>query len=222
MRQRTRALVAGGIITAVCGLLIMVAPQPGGFPLARGIALMSARLGEGWVRGLSGALVITTFFGIFGTVMGAFLGALFGVLNGLTGPDIERRTVPNQGIRQTAANVKVFALAGMLLVGVPYGLMNLALGVISTRVAPSPLDWVHFALGPAVLFAVMGGLIPGAACIQHFTLRFVLWCFGLSPWRFVRFLNYATERMLLQRVGGRYRFIHGLLREHLAAMHHAP
>ncbi|MBW4636333.1 MAG: tetratricopeptide repeat protein [Iphinoe sp. HA4291-MV1] len=33
---------------------------------------------------------------------------------------------------------------------------------------------------------------------------------------YARFLNYATERLLLQRVGGRYRFMHDLVRESLA------
>lgn len=33
-----------------------------------------------------------------------------------------------------------------------------------------------------------------------------------------RFLNYATERVILQRVGKRYRFVHELLQEHLAQM----
>jgi hypothetical protein len=221
MRKRTESLAVGCIIAAVAGLTITVARHTGGLPLVRGVVLMSARLGAGWIGGLWCALLVTILLGGLGMVTGAFLGALVGVLSGLAGPDVERRTVPNQGIRQSAANVRVFGLAGLLIVGVPYGLMNLMIGAALTRVAPNALDWVRLALAPTVLFGVMGGLIPGAACIQHFTLRFVLWCFGLSPWRFVRFLNYATERMLLQRVGGRYRFIHDLLREHLAAMHPA-
>ena len=59
--------------------------------------------------------------------------------------------------------------------------------------------------------------MPGAACVQHFTLRLVLWWRGVIPWQYARFLDYATERMFLQRIGGRYRFIHELLRDHLAA-----
>lgn len=156
----------------------------------------------------------------WGSIPVAFLGALFGVLNGLTGPDVERRTVPNQGIWQSAANVGVCALAGVLTVGFPYGMTNLMVGAVWTRVTPSPLDWVHLAFFPAMVFGVMGGLIPGAACIQHFTLRVVLWGFGVSPFRYAPFLNHATERMILQRVGGRYRFIHDLLREHFAAMYY--
>ncbi|MEG4272719.1 MULTISPECIES: hypothetical protein [unclassified Microcoleus] len=52
--------------------------------------------------------------------------------------------------------------------------------------------------------------------IQHFILRFLLWFNGHIPWNYARFLNYATERMLLQRVGGRYRFIHRFLQEYFA------
>jgi len=44
----------------------------------------------------------------------------------------------------------------------------------------------------------------------------VLWAGGAAPWRFIRFLHFATERRVLQQVGGRYRFIHVSLRDHLA------
>jgi len=40
----------------------------------------------------------------------------------------------------------------------------------------------------------------------------------MAPWRYVRFLNYATNQLLLQRVGGRYRFLHVLLRDHFAGI----
>ncbi|MEA5508769.1 hypothetical protein VB715_03245 [Crocosphaera sp. UHCC 0190] len=36
-----------------------------------------------------------------------------------------------------------------------------------------------------------------------------------TPWNYARFLDYCTEQLLLQRVGGGYRFIHRLLQEHL-------
>ena len=53
--------------------------------------------------------------------------------------------------------------------------------------------------------------------IKHLALRLALWCNHLAPWNYARFLNYATERMFLQRIGGRYRFIHKL-QEHFAKM----
>lgn len=41
---------------------------------------------------------------------------------------------------------------------------------------------------------------------------------GDLPWNLTRFLNYTTERMLMQRVGKRYRFIHKLLQDYFAQL----
>jgi hypothetical protein len=38
------------------------------------------------------------------------------------------------------------------------------------------------------------------------------------PWNYSRFLDYAVDRIFLQKVGGGYIFIHRLLMEHFAAM----
>ncbi|MBG1240551.1 NACHT domain-containing protein [Nostoc sp. NZL] len=54
--------------------------------------------------------------------------------------------------------------------------------------------------------------------VQHLFLRRILYRNGYIPWNYARFLDYCTERMLLQRVGGRYRFIHKLLQDHFAEM----
>nr|MBX2863589.1 NACHT domain-containing protein [Leptolyngbyaceae cyanobacterium MAG.088] len=62
------------------------------------------------------------------------------------------------------------------------------------------------------------GLGGGVALIQHLTLRAILTCNGKTPWNYARFLNYCAERRLLQRIGGRYRFIHRELLDHFAEM----
>ncbi|OCQ99686.1 hypothetical protein BCD67_14835 [Oscillatoriales cyanobacterium USR001] len=55
--------------------------------------------------------------------------------------------------------------------------------------------------------------------IENFILRFVLWQHSYIPWNYQRFLCYASERLLLQKIGkNRYRFIHNLLQKHLAKM----
>jgi hypothetical protein len=69
-------------------------------------------------------------------------------------------------------------------------------------------------LGVAALFGFVAG--GGKACVQHLALRMVLTQQGKIPWDYARFLNYCTERRLLQRVGGRYRFIHRELLDHFA------
>ncbi|MEJ1936489.1 hypothetical protein WDZ92_40375, partial [Nostoc sp. NIES-2111] len=65
---------------------------------------------------------------------------------------------------------------------------------------------------------IMGALFIGQPVIQHFCLRVALWSRGYVPWNYAKFLNYCTERLFLQRVGGRYRFIHKLLQDHFAQM----
>jgi hypothetical protein len=63
----------------------------------------------------------------------------------------------------------------------------------------------------------VGGRTGIAAFLQHFVLRFFLWRLNLLPWRLVAFLDEATERLLLRKVGGSYIFVHRLLRDVLAA-----
>ncbi|MCP4402279.1 MAG: hypothetical protein GY801_33865 [bacterium] len=78
-------------------------------------------------------------------------------------------------------------------------------------------------IGGLVVGLVIGlawGLVNwgGMAVIHHYALRFVLYCRGHMPWNIVKFLNYATERIFLRKVGGGYMFIHRLLLEHFAEM----
>jgi hypothetical protein len=58
----------------------------------------------------------------------------------------------------------------------------------------------------------------GEALIQHVAIRSVLTLNGYAPYRYDKLLDYCTERLLLQRIGGRYRFMHKLLQEHFAKM----
>jgi len=67
-------------------------------------------------------------------------------------------------------------------------------------------------------FGLLGGLVfGGTAYLAHYALSFFLWCTGAIPWHYVRFLEETTERILLQRVGGGYRFIHPLFQEYFAS-----
>ena len=61
-----------------------------------------------------------------------------------------------------------------------------------------------------------------AAFVQHFVLRFFLWKLDLLPWRLVPFLDEATERVLLRKVGGGYTFVHRLLCDTLATQNLQP
>jgi hypothetical protein len=59
----------------------------------------------------------------------------------------------------------------------------------------------------------------GAACLQHIILRLLLWRVGATPppRQYIAFLDGATDRLLLRKIGG-YVFIHRLLLEYFATL----
>jgi hypothetical protein len=70
---------------------------------------------------------------------------------------------------------------------------------------------------------LFGLLSPaGIACIQHLTLRLFLLCDRYIPWNYAYFLDYATQLIFLQKVGGGYIFIHRLLLKHFAGLTQTP
>lgn len=93
-------------------------------------------------------------------------------------------------------------------------MLGVAVGVgLSFGLSVRLLVAVIFGLSVGLIFGLMHG---GEACIQHFSLRLILYLNGYIPWNYAQFLDYATDRLFLQRVGGGYRFMHDLLRQHFA------
>lgn len=137
-----------------------------------------------------------------GIVFGMSLGIIYGLVRGFQGDVIQRKTFPNQGIFQSAINALIFAAIGFVVLGISASLLNWYLK-----------GWVI--LGLCFGFVVGGG----EACIKHFILRVILYLNGNIPWNYARFLNEATRRVLMQKVGGGYIFIHRSLLEHLAQTH---
>ena len=52
--------------------------------------------------------------------------------------------------------------------------------------------------------------------LRRYIFRIYLGMTGQMYWNITRFLDDCTERLILQRVGNRYRFIHRLVQEHFA------
>jgi hypothetical protein len=94
-----------------------------------------------------------------------------------------------------------------------------------------PLQWemtLMETMLPIGLISALGGLLfgllfglrfGGRACLHHFALRLVLWHKNFASLNYVRFLDYATARIFLRKVGGGYVFVHRLLLEFFASMH---
>ncbi len=64
---------------------------------------------------------------------------------------------------------------------------------------------------------VVGLSSGGAAYLEHYILRFILWRNGAMPWHYVQFLEEAYKRVLLQKVGGGYSFKHPLFLDYFAS-----
>ena len=74
-------------------------------------------------------------------------------------------------------------------------------------------------VGGLILGLILGLLNGGATCIQHFNLRQILHSKGRIPWNYAHFLDYASDRLLMKKVGGGYVFYHRMLMEHFAQRH---
>jgi len=65
---------------------------------------------------------------------------------------------------------------------------------------------------------LVGLLNGGLASFRHYILRSLLWRIDAAPWRYVPFLDYAAERILLRKVGAGYIYIHRLLLDYFASL----
>jgi DNA polymerase III delta prime subunit len=173
---------------------------------------LTAGLIFGLTFGLNGGLLIGLEFGLtfglisglIGLMLGLVLGLVFRLSGGLSGSELEIKRSPNQGIWKSAINALLVVLSFGLIFGLIGGLRS---GLIDTLIV-------------GLIVGLSSGLISrsGRACIRHFALRFILCRDRSIPWNYARFLNYCTERLFLQRVGGRYRFVHKLLQERFAEL----
>ncbi|MCU0523699.1 MAG: TIR domain-containing protein [Elainella sp. Prado103] len=152
---------------------------------------------------------------------------------------VESRTIPNHGIWKSARNsIMLLGICGSLsAVG---GLLFWLMYFLTALPSSNPLlpmtsqfiwwiyygnhliDGLMFGLSVGVLIGVLsamvGGENSGLVILQHVVLRLILWKMGYIPWNYARFLNSATERILLKKVGGSYIFMHRLLLEYFSQL----
>ncbi|MEA5464957.1 tetratricopeptide repeat protein [Leptothoe sp. PORK10 BA2] len=120
----------------------------------------------------------------------------------------EALSMPNQGIKNLSRNVVPIILGF-------FPMYTMVVGIWRARCSISYTDsTILTSLCMALFLWVLWG--GGNICINHFLVRFCLYLTKSTPWDYACFLNYATERLLLQRTGGSYRFVHDLLRQSFA------
>jgi eukaryotic-like serine/threonine-protein kinase len=159
---------------------------------------------EGAISGFTAAYTgrAAPFVALIGAVIGGWIPQF----------QLYRTVLPNQGIWQsTKACIKITLTAGFA-VGLPIAIVEVLLGNIMAALT-STFVFGMFAM-PVVVLINDAGL----TCVQHLALRLTLYCNRCISWNYARFLDWATDRLLLQKVGGGYIFVHRLLMEHFAQM----
>jgi DNA polymerase III delta prime subunit len=120
----------------------------------------------------------------------------------------------NQGMKDSWRNILFFVLIVLIFTGLlcfrfQVSISNFADKKFSIQVF---LSYIIYIVG----FASFEG--GGKALIQHSVLRLILAWNCYAPLRYDLMLDYCVERLFLQRVGGRYRFMHRLLQDYFAKM----
>jgi hypothetical protein len=160
-------------------------------------------LGYGLLLGLMAEIVETGIFGyngIWNTVF-TFLPAGM-ILGGLRGSRLEVKNRPNEGIRLSFRNAVVAAL-----------ISGLSLALITWLVTQDELR----ALFTGLLIALFALLLFGLSNFtKHYLVRLLLSVKNRVPWRFVQFLDYSANLVLLLKVGGGYIYMHRMLQEYFA------
>ena len=127
---------------------------------------------------------------------------------------IEEPIAANQGIKNTWNNMFYLTLIVFVLASLFGALYSFKISMLTH------LEFQHQLFLAFIVYVIGLGFFEGGgkALIQHFSLRLVLAAYRYAPLRYDLLLNYCTERLLLQQVGGRYRFMHKLLQDYFARM----
>lgn len=149
-------------------------------------------------------------------VLGVIFGFLFSIHGGFSSLEVQTQsTFPNQGIINSNKNSIRISIINGSIWGVVSGIVFLF---------NSDGEYLLFYSLSVGLFAGMTvGLIlwvrsGGSTIIKHFILRQILFYKNSIPWNYARFLDHASELLLMKKIGGGYVFYHRMLMEHFANM----
>nr|WP_293077587.1 NACHT domain-containing protein [Okeania sp. SIO3B5] len=202
-------LIGGLIVGLIVGLILGLIFKAGDIKCQEVFSFSWQAIKKSLIYGLIFGLIGVLILELIG---GLILGLIFGLIGGLIGglilglnTDIKLKHTPNQGIKESLKNslyISIITTPFFLLIPYLY-----TLATDNTFLQNSLIFSLY-------LGVIMGLSTGGVPCIQHFSLRLILWQNGLIPWNYEKFLKYVAQRKLIQQVGGRFRFIHDSLRQH--------
>jgi DNA polymerase III delta prime subunit len=166
----------------------------------------------GVVLGLSFGFILElhthVLSGLSGLKSGIFIGSViaFFLTHFVHESHFEMPKFPNEFILQTISGSIFSASLIGLLSGLIAGFsINLSSGLLTGFLSALAIAWFS----------------GGNGIIYYFSLRLALYGSGVAPWNYARFLDHAENHRFIQRVGGRYRFVHDLLRTRFAERYRA-
>jgi eukaryotic-like serine/threonine-protein kinase len=190
------------IILYILGLLMSLVIQ---------LALRSLER-EFWVNWLETsmfAMSLVIVFCMSGIITDLMLNLSFGLKMIVLKP-----SWPNQGIWNSFKNMILTSGIALLFI--------FFINIVFSRFLPSDANMtiiknIQYGLPQVILagYFLYGG---GFACIEHLTLRLVLYGSNQIPWDFVKFFEQAEARLFIQRSGGSYSFTHRYLQEYFASL----
>ena len=173
----------------------------------------------GLIEGLIGGLIIGLIGGlIIGLIGGLIGGLIIGLIEGLIGAELNIKTYPNQGIQESIKNAFKISLINVIILTVIFFpilefITPLISNIFNLHGIGRPLSFLLILL---MTLSILSSILPA---LQHLSLRITISLKNYAPWNYAQFLNYTTDKLFLQRVGGRYRFIHRILQEYFAQMY---
>jgi hypothetical protein len=142
-------------------------------------------------------------------------GLFSGLIGGLKGEPIAETIYPGQILFFSARNSLLVFMLFWLSITLLFGLSTALFFGLSLALIDDFIIGMKFGLGVGLIFGLVSG---GLAVIQHYILRLSIALQRLFPWRLIPFLEYASDRIFLYRVGSGYIFIHRSFMDHFAEM----
>ncbi|NUR57774.1 MAG: NACHT domain-containing protein [Catenulispora sp.] len=179
---------------------------PGTFVHGTNVGVIAGLVGA-YAAGPGGGLVFGFVFGVAGAGPGGLaMCAVFGLAGGIVPDRTAAPAAPNGALRASRRAVALLAAAFVVLAAIALTVTVLVHGRVRTSCA--------ILLAVSVLLSGAG---PGRDWLAHWTSRWSLAVRRVLPWALNSFLvRQASERALLARAGGGFRFVHPTFLAYLA------
>jgi DNA polymerase III delta prime subunit len=213
------AVLGGGLGAAVGETLVATA-------LIVVADVVGASLGGGGGFSPVGAMQVAVGGAAVGAVGGAVIATAFGLFEE---SGIEDTIRPNEGIHHSLRTATLGAALGIALgAGLGAAFVATYVVVVGPVIVGAPGMEAEARFLSAGVMAVIAAVVAvfgaavgavrygGRSASQHYLLRLLLWLSGRFPRNITKFLDWAAQRVLVQRVGGGWRFVHRTLQERFA------